>query len=151
MRDQRIERRPALGGVEPRDGGAVGGVGAEPVDGLGRERDQAAVGEAARGVGDGRAFGGNDAGVDRVGHFFFAPPSRGVWPALRAAALAGSLGRIDLDPVEIAFGFEVLQPLEQPRHRRAVAMPGQQQEFLAHLGAVERLLRRALEARRRGG
>ena len=46
MRDQRIERRPALGGIEPRDGGAVGGVGAEAIDGLGRKRDQAAVGEA---------------------------------------------------------------------------------------------------------
>ena len=48
MRDQRIERRPALGGIEPRHRLAVGGVGAEPVDGLGRERDEAARREAAR-------------------------------------------------------------------------------------------------------
>ena len=46
MGDQRIEGRPAFGGVEPRDGLAVGRVGAEPVDGLGREGDQAAGGEA---------------------------------------------------------------------------------------------------------
>ena len=64
MRDQRIERRPALGGVEPRHRRAVGGVGAEAVDGLGRKRDQAAVGEADRGIGDGDEFGG-DAGACR--------------------------------------------------------------------------------------
>ena len=52
VRDQRIERRPALGGVEPRDRLAVGRVGAEPVDRLGRERDQPAGREAARGLGD---------------------------------------------------------------------------------------------------
>ena len=48
MRDQRIEARPALGGIEPRDRRAVGGVGAEAVDRLGRERHQPAVGEHAR-------------------------------------------------------------------------------------------------------
>ena len=46
--DQRIEGRPALGRVEPRHGLAVGGVGAEPVDRLGRKRDEAAGREAAR-------------------------------------------------------------------------------------------------------
>ena len=46
--DQRIERGPALGGIEPRDRLAVAGVGAEPVDGLGREGDEAAGREAAR-------------------------------------------------------------------------------------------------------
>ena len=45
--DQRIERRPALGGVEPRDRRAVGGVGAEPVDRLGRKGDEAARREAS--------------------------------------------------------------------------------------------------------
>ena len=46
MGDQRIEGRPALGLVEPRDRRRIGGVGAEPVDGLGRERDQPALGQA---------------------------------------------------------------------------------------------------------
>ncbi len=46
MGDQRIEARPALGGVEPGDGLAIAGVGAEPIDGLGRERDQPAGGKA---------------------------------------------------------------------------------------------------------
>ena len=41
---------PALGRVEPRHGLAVGGVGAEPVDGLGRKRDQPAGREHARGL-----------------------------------------------------------------------------------------------------
>ena len=48
--DQRIERRPALGLVEPRDGARRGRVGAEAVDGLGREGDQAAGGKDARRV-----------------------------------------------------------------------------------------------------
>ena len=38
MGDQRIEARPALGLEDARDGLAVGGVGGEPVDGLGRDR-----------------------------------------------------------------------------------------------------------------
>ena len=42
MGDQRIERGPALGVVEPRHRDAVLRVGAEAVDGLGRERDQPA-------------------------------------------------------------------------------------------------------------
>ena len=49
MRDQRIERRPALGLVEPRHRLAVAGVGAEAVDRLGRKRDQPAAREHARG------------------------------------------------------------------------------------------------------
>ena len=49
MGDQRIEGRPALGLVEPGDRGRIGGVRAEPVDGLGRERDQPALGQHARG------------------------------------------------------------------------------------------------------
>ena len=46
MRDQRIEARAALGGIKPRDRRAVGGVGAEAVDRLGRERHEPAVGRA---------------------------------------------------------------------------------------------------------
>ena len=48
MRDQRVEGRPALGGVEPGDGLAIAGIGAEAVDGLGRKRDQPAWPQAAR-------------------------------------------------------------------------------------------------------
>ena len=47
--DQRIERRSALGLIEAGDRLGVGGVGAEPVDGLGREGDEAARGQHARG------------------------------------------------------------------------------------------------------
>src|SRR4029078_7147797 len=54
--------------------------------------------------------------------------------------------RIDPDPVETVFRLQILQPLEQSRHRRAVASLGQQQELVAHFSAVERLLGRALEA-----
>ncbi len=43
MGDQRIERGPALGRIEMRDRGGIGGVGAEAIDGLGRERDQPAL------------------------------------------------------------------------------------------------------------
>ena len=63
MGDQRIERRPALGGIEPRDRGAVGGVGAEAIDGLGRERDQAAV---RRGSARRRRCVATSAGTTRV-------------------------------------------------------------------------------------
>ena len=52
MGDQRIECRPALGLVEARDGAAVGGVGAEAVDGLGRKGDEPAGGKAAHRVRD---------------------------------------------------------------------------------------------------
>ena len=41
-----LKAGPALGLIEPRDGGRIGGIGAEAVDGLGRERDQAALGQA---------------------------------------------------------------------------------------------------------
>ena len=43
MGDQRIERGPALGLIQPRNRRRIGGVGAEPIDRLGRERDQPAV------------------------------------------------------------------------------------------------------------
>ncbi len=48
VRDQRIEGGAALGLVKPRHGLAIGGVGAEPVDGLGRKSDEAAAGEEPR-------------------------------------------------------------------------------------------------------
>ena len=57
VRDQRIERRPALGLIEPRDGPAVGGVGAEAVNRLGRKGDQPAGLEAAHRVANGGGVG----------------------------------------------------------------------------------------------
>ncbi len=52
MGDQRIERRPALGLVEPRDSAPVGRIGAQAVDSFGRKRHQAAGGEDPRRRGD---------------------------------------------------------------------------------------------------
>ena len=71
MRDQRVEARPALGGIKPRDRLAVGGIGAEAVDRLGRERDEAARGQDAR------------RGFDRIAD---RPPRR-VWPAQPSCGL----------------------------------------------------------------
>ena len=52
MHDQRVERRPALGGEDARDRPVVGRVAAEAVDRLGRERDEAACGEDRAAAGD---------------------------------------------------------------------------------------------------
>jgi hypothetical protein len=60
MGDQRIERRPALGLIEPGNRSGVGGIGAEAVDGLGRERDQPAFGERTRRRGHGSLAGGQN-------------------------------------------------------------------------------------------
>ncbi len=48
MGDQRVEGGPPLGGVKAGHRLAVVGVGAEPVDGFGRKRDQPALAQAAR-------------------------------------------------------------------------------------------------------
>ncbi len=48
VRDQRIESRPALGGIEPRHRLAIAGVGAEPVNRLGRKGDEPAGRKNAR-------------------------------------------------------------------------------------------------------
>ncbi len=52
MRDQRVERRPPLGRIEPRHRLAIAGVGAEPVNRLGRKGDEPAGGQNARGLRD---------------------------------------------------------------------------------------------------
>src|SRR5262249_10604634 len=103
---QRIERRPALGGVEPCDRRRVGGVGAEPVDRLGGESDEAAVRECARGRRDRGGFVGR--------------------PARRHARSGGFRRRLDREPVEAGLVLGVLQPREQPLHcgRRAGAGGG---------------------------
>ena len=66
MDDQRVEARPALGGVDARDRLAVGGVGGEAVDGLGRHRDQLAGADQPRRLGDRLGAVGQDAGVLRA-------------------------------------------------------------------------------------
>ena len=63
-----LNGRPSLGGVKARHGLAVGGVGAEAVDRLGRKRDQPARGEAARRFRDGVVVRGKDAGRELGGH-----------------------------------------------------------------------------------
>ena len=47
VRDQRIEGRPPLGRIETCNGLAVTGIGTQPVDRLGRKRDQPAGRKAA--------------------------------------------------------------------------------------------------------
>ena len=47
MRDQRVEARAVLGGVDAGDGLGAGRIGAEAVDGLGREGHQAATARSA--------------------------------------------------------------------------------------------------------
>ena len=48
VRDQRIESRPPFGRIEARDGLTITGIGAQPVNGFSRERDQPAGRKAAR-------------------------------------------------------------------------------------------------------
>ena len=50
MGDERIEARPALGGIDPRDRRRRGGVGAEPIDGLGRKGDEPALAQSFGGA-----------------------------------------------------------------------------------------------------
>ena len=66
--NERIEGRPAFGGIEPRHGHGVGGVGTEPVDRLGRKRDQAAGRKTAHRLGDSGLIGGPNAGRERGCH-----------------------------------------------------------------------------------
>ncbi len=61
MRDQRIEAWAALGLIKARDRLAAGSVGAKPIDGLGREGDEAARAQAMDGVADRRGVGPRNA------------------------------------------------------------------------------------------
>ena len=53
MHDQRIEARPLLGREDLGHRGRVQRIGAEPIDGLGRKRDDIAAGKRLRGLLDG--------------------------------------------------------------------------------------------------
>ncbi len=64
MRDQRIEGRPALGLIKPRHRRAIGGVGTEPIDRLGREGDEPAGRENAH-----RVAGRGGTGRQNAGHY----------------------------------------------------------------------------------
>ena len=65
MRDQRIERGPSLRRIKPRDGSSIRRVRPKPVDGLGRERDETAVADEPRRLGNARRVRGADARVPR--------------------------------------------------------------------------------------
>ena len=69
MGDQRIEGRPALGLVKAGDRGRIGGIGAEAIDGLGRERDQPAFGQDTRRRGHGGLAGGQNLGFQANIHW----------------------------------------------------------------------------------
>ena len=97
MGDQGIEGGPALGLIEPGNGGRIGGIGAEAIDGLGRERDQAAFCQAARRLG----HGGPPAGKICV----FRPTFTGIGSSIRLLAVCETQGY-------------------KPRSCRSVAQPG---------------------------
>ncbi len=85
MGDQGIEGRPALGLVEPGNGGGIGGIGAEPVNGLGRERDEPAIPErTCRGRRGSRA-GGQNRGLQANIHCDLFPQIAALrWPKPKA-------------------------------------------------------------------
>ena len=62
VRDQRVEARAVLGGVDLGYGLRVGRVGAEAVDGLGRKRDEAACAQDRGGPGQPGTVGGQSLG-----------------------------------------------------------------------------------------
>ena len=67
-RDQRIERRPALGLVDARDRPPRGRIGAEAIDRLGGESDQPAGGKDARRLGHRAGIGRQNARRQRGCH-----------------------------------------------------------------------------------
>ena len=68
MGDQGIEGRPALGLVKVGDRGRIGGIGAEAIDGLGRERDQPALSQDTRRSRHGGLAGGQNLGFQANFH-----------------------------------------------------------------------------------
>src|SRR5271169_4269519 len=61
MGDERVERRPAFGFVEARDGAAVGRIRAEAINGLGRKSDKSGGGKNANRVRDRSGVGPRNA------------------------------------------------------------------------------------------
>jgi hypothetical protein len=85
MGDQRIEGRPALGLVEAGDRGRIGGIGAEAVNGLGRERDQPAFVEGTRRCRRGSLAGGQNGGLQADIHCDLFPQIGALrWPKPKA-------------------------------------------------------------------
>jgi hypothetical protein len=66
MRNQRIEGRPPLRRIEARDGLGVGCIGAQPVDGLGRECDEPPAAQDASRFRNRRRAGRHDPRFDRL-------------------------------------------------------------------------------------
>ena len=64
MHDQGVEQRAALGGENRGHGFAIGGVGAQAIDRLGREGDKPAILQNPGGFGDPCGVGGGDFGLD---------------------------------------------------------------------------------------
>ena len=105
MRDQRIERGSALGVVKTRDRRAVGGIGAEPINGLGRKRDEPARGQRARRMlrhGAGRS-------LDRFQH---------LRRRLRGHRSSHACGRSPTRVISPAFRLSVAQSGSAPRSGR---------------------------------
>src|SRR3979490_375445 len=99
MGNQRIERRPALGLIEPRNRLGVGGIGAEAVDGLCRERDQSAFPEAMRGGRHGGLAGGENGGGEGEIHRNWSPQF-GFLRCAKPKAISRVLVGVWLSPVE---------------------------------------------------
>ncbi len=99
MGDQRIERGPALGLIKPRNRGWIGGVGAEAVDGLGRERDQPASRENTRRGGHGGLAGGQNLRFQAHIHRGLSPQF-GFLRCAKPKAISRVLVGVWLSPVE---------------------------------------------------
>src|ERR1700722_4815978 len=99
MGDQRIEGGPALGLIEPGHGQRVAGVGAEPIDGLGWEPDQAARRKTVPGGGRGGLAGRQNlrfqAHIHRVWH-----PQFTFLRCAKPKAISRVLVGVWLSPVE---------------------------------------------------
>ena len=97
--DQRIERGPPLGLIEPRHRRRIGGIGAEAVDGLGRERHQPAVRKAARGSGHRGLVCGQNLRCQAHIHWGWRP-QYGFLRCAKAKAISRVLVGVWLSPVE---------------------------------------------------
>ncbi len=130
MGDQRIEARPPLGRIEPRHCLAIGGVGAEPVDRLGRKGDEQACGKRLRRLCDGGIVGAQHARRDfnrrlgrRLCHGRTLVPKWSRRNCTMSAALGGGLPGRNALAISRAGAFSgacrsVAQPGRAPRSGR---------------------------------